>query len=70
MKEEIIFKFAISEDGEHYDSEINGTPDDLLNAVSVLARVLREELVDTDKLAGHDLKNLLYAIVDKELNIN
>lgn len=70
MKEENIFKFSVSEDGEHYNSEINGTPEDLLNAISVLARVLREELVDTDKLAGHDLKNLLYAIVDKELDIN
>lgn len=70
MKEKVIFKFAISEDGEHYNSEISGTPDDLLNAVSVLARVLREELVDTDKLPNHDLKNLLYAIVDKELNID
>ncbi len=70
MKERVVFKFSVSGDKEHYNSEISGTPDDLLNAVSVLARVLREELVDTDKLPGHDLRNLLYAIVDKELNIN
>lgn len=70
MKERIIFKFETSKDGKHYNSEISGTPDDLLNAVSVLARVLREELVDKGKFPNNDLKNLLYGIVDKELNIN
>lgn len=70
MKEKDIFKFSVSEDREHYNSEISGTPDDLLNAISVLARVLREELLDKNKLPNHDLKNLLYAIVDKELDIN
>lgn len=63
MEEKVIFKFTMK-DSEHYASEANGTPDDLLNAISVLSTVLKEELVDTHALPKQELKALIHSIVD------
>lgn len=63
MKEKVVFKF-VARDDDHYASEANGSPDDLLNAISVLSKVLKEELVDKHKFPKSDLKNLIYSIVD------